>query len=178
MKHLLIAFITLFLFKNSYAQKASTPCACCTPEFKQFDFWIGNWDVYDTLGNKVGENKILTMQDSCLIQENWKSQGQTGTSNNYYNKADSTWNQVWVDNSGTVLVLKGKSESNKMILKSEKVKGKKGRYYFNQITWEKNIDGTVTQTWDVLFEDNSLINRVFKGIYKRKLIPKKNTNKN
>lgn len=94
------AFITLFFIKNTYAQKPSITCPCCIPEFKQFDFWIGNWDVYDTLGNKVGENKIVTTQDSCLIQENWKSQGQTGTSNNYYNKADSTWNQVWVSVTG------------------------------------------------------------------------------
>lgn len=177
MKHLLVAFISLFFIKSSFAQKAATPCACCTPEFKQFDFWIGNWDVYDTLGNKVGENKILTTQDSCLIQENWKSKGQTGTSNNYYNKADSTWNQVWVDNSGTVLVLKGKRESNKMILKTAKQLSKKGKYYFNQITWENNANGTVTQTWDVLFEDGILITRAFKGIYKRKLIQKKPTNK-
>jgi hypothetical protein len=29
------------------------------------------------------------MQDSCVIQENWVSDGQTGTSYNFYNKSDS-----------------------------------------------------------------------------------------
>lgn len=168
----LLPFLLLIVF-NSNAQVTKKQCACCTAEFKQFDYWIGNWEVFDTLGNKVGENIIKPDQDSCMIRENWTSNTQTGTSTNYYNPADSTWNQLWIDNIGTILVLKGKYMNNQMVLRSENKLSKKGKYYFNQITWDKNLNGTVTQTWDVLLEDGSLIQRVFKGTYKRKLLPKK-----
>ena len=36
-----------------------------------------------------------------------------------------------------------------MILKSQLLDGKKGKYY-NQITWVKNEEGSVTQIWDIL----------------------------
>ncbi len=41
---------------------------------------------------------------------------------------------------GFSLVLKGNYDNGKMILKSQLLDGKKGKYY-NQITWVKNDDG-------------------------------------
>ncbi|NUM42378.1 MAG: hypothetical protein HUU45_12195 [Leptospiraceae bacterium] len=144
-------------------------CNCCTSEYKLFDFWLGDWLVYNKKGVKVGSNKVLSMQDSCLIQENWKSTGQTGTSYNYYNNADSTWNQVYIDNSGTVLELKGRFVNNTMTLKSKPIKSTKSNfYYYNRITWKKINENEVSQVWDIVTEKDSIINVVFDGIYKRK----------
>lgn len=168
MKNVLIITHLLFYFLiTSFAQQK--PCSCCTPAHKQFDFWLGKWDVYNVKGIKVGENIILSMQDSCLIQENWSSSGQTGTSYNFYNNADSTWNQIYVDNLGTVLQLKGTFKNNKMVLKSDKVKSVKANfYYFNQITWFKDELGNVSQKWDIVDDKDKILQTVFDGIYKRK----------
>ena len=99
------------------------------------------------------------------IRYQWKSSGQEHHCN-YYNKKDATWNQVWIDNSGFSLVLKGNYKNGKMVLKSKLLNGKNGKYY-NQITWTKNPDGTVTQVWDIFDEKNKKVQEAFKGIYKK-----------
>ena len=122
--------IILAFFAITGAIKAQTNCACCNETQKQFDFWVGEWIVLDSLGNKVGENQISKIEENCIVLEHWTgAKGGTGTSHNYYNKTDSTWNQLWIDNKGNVLKLKGQLESGKMVLKSDPdasgVKGKK-----------------------------------------------------
>ena len=148
---------------------AQNDCACCTDFHKQFDFWVGDWLVYDTTGVRVGENLIVKLEDNCIINEHWKgARGTTGRSYNYFNIADSTWNQVWVDNKGSNLVLKGKAADNRMVLQSDLIQGERVDWYRNRITWTKNEDGTVTQFWEILDKNNKQLAVSFKGIYKRK----------
>lgn len=165
MKHLLL-IATLVLSSGMVMGQVQTGPPCAGPEYRQFDFWIGDWVVYDTTGAVVGENLIVGMQDGCLIQENWKSEGSTGTSYNYYNQQDSTWNQLWVDNQGSSLRLKGHFENGKMILKSDLIPGKKVDYYYNQISWEKRADGSVRQLWEVFAKSGKLLTTPFDGIYR------------
>jgi hypothetical protein len=166
MKNILTLLIILTSFSNLSAQKK---CNCCSAKYKQFDFWLGDWEVFNKKGDKIGENKILSMQDSCVIQENWSSAVQTGTSYNFYNRAVGTWNQTYVDNTGTVLVLKGGFQNNQMILESEKIKSaKENSQYFNRITWAKDSVGNVSQKWDIVDDKGTILQVAFDGIYKRK----------
>ena len=87
---------------------------------------------------------------------------------NYYNAADSTWNQLWLDNKGSKLELKGHAEPGKMILQSELMPGQRVDFYRNRITWTANADGTVTQLWEILDKDGAVLQTAFEGIYKRK----------
>jgi hypothetical protein len=75
---------------------------CRKPEYRQFDFWIGNWEVENPSGTPVGHNDVTLEQDGCLLVEHWKSNrgGQTGTSFNYYDIRDQKWHQLYLDNSG------------------------------------------------------------------------------
>lgn len=165
MKILKTVFV-FFIVGNIFAQ---TNCLCCASQHKQFDFWVGDWIVKDTLGNRVGENTISKIQKNCVLLEDWRgAQGGTGSSMNYFDKSDSTWNQLWVDDKGNVLKLKGEYRSERMVLKSELIKGKKVDFYYNQIAWSQNKDGTVTQLWEVYDSYGNLLNTVFKGIYYRK----------
>ncbi|MDA0196282.1 MAG: hypothetical protein O2887_08975 [Bacteroidetes bacterium] len=162
-------FAITILLSVSQLSLAQTNCACCTDYHKQFDFWVGDWIVNDTTGIKVGENLIVKLEDDCIINEHWEGAGgSTGRSYNYFNLSDSTWNQVWIDNSGSNLVLKGKAKENQMILKSELIKGTRVDWYRNKITWTKNNDGTVTQFWEILDKNDNLLSVAFKGIYIRK----------
>ncbi len=165
MKYRLI-FLFLLLPFLILAQEAD--CNCCTPQHDQFDFWLGDWEVFNAEGEKIGENKIEKQEDNCLLSENWTGEkGGTGRSFNYYDPADSTWNQLWISSSGTILKLKGNAEKDKMILKSELVEGEKGKYY-NKITWTKNNDGSVTQLWEIMDPQDNLLNEAFKGIYRKR----------
>ena len=55
-----------------------------------------------------------------------------------------------------------------MVLKSELQPGKTVDLYYNQISWTKNPDGTITQTWDVFDKNGKFLTRLFKGIYQKK----------
>jgi hypothetical protein len=153
----------LFLLTTSLSF-GQAKCACCTAPYQQFDFWVGNWNVYDTAGNKVGENEVAKLEDGCLITEHWQgAQGDTGRSSNYYNPSDSTWNQLWVSNTGTVLLLKGHGSANRMTMTGPVHDGAADR-----ITWTKNGDGSVTQQWDRVDAGGKTVSVLFNGRYAKK----------
>ena len=161
----LLLFLSLAFFHNTSAQNA---CTCCTEAHKAFDFWVGDWTVVDTSGNKVGDNTLTKIESNCVLQESWRgAQGVTGTSINFYEKADSTWNQVWIDSQGNILRLKGNLVDDRMVLLSEMTEAK-GKQYYNQVSWIPNDDGTVKQVWEVYDAKDQLLQTLFIGIYHRK----------
>lgn len=171
MKKVTILFFLLLIFNTTklMSQTKENNCACCSEDYNQFNFWLGEWYVYDSANNLVGTNSISKQYDNCVIQEKWISEGKNrGTSLNFFDKSDGFWHQIWVDNSGYILNLKGKFINGSMILKSEIIENEKGNYY-NQISWTKNTDNTVTQLWEVFSENNDKLSEAFRGIYKKRL---------
>lgn len=82
-------------------QLSTAQSSCNSPEYRQFDFWIGDWVVYDDQGIHAGDSHIERVLDSCVIQENWTSMyGGHGKSFNAYNPATRQWRQTWIDNKG------------------------------------------------------------------------------
>lgn len=160
--------LLLLLLVLNPSPETQDKCACCTPEHQQFDFWIGDWDVYNDQGVKIGENLVKPLEDHCIISENWQGvKGGSGKSFNYYNPDDQTWNQLWLSNSGNILKLKGTASKGEMVLKSDLQEGRNGKFY-NKITWTKNPDNSVTQLWEIMDENGNSVAQSFKGIYRRK----------
>jgi hypothetical protein len=117
---------------------AQNNCHCCDKAHNHFDFWIGEWSVVDSVGNRLGENSISRIEGNRIISEHWTgSKGYTGSSYNYFDRSDSTWNQLWIDNRGNILKLKGRFEGGSMVLRSELTEGQKVDWYYNQISWTK-----------------------------------------
>ncbi len=114
----IICFCTVVLFTiNGFAQKP-----CSSPAYRQFDFWIGEWDVFAPNGNKAGDSKISVILDSCIILEEWTSASVTqglryeGKSFNTWNRVTRQWQQTWVDNTGgSTEYLEGKFDDQKII---------------------------------------------------------------
>src|SRR3982751_4856124 len=53
------------------------------PPRRQFDFWLGDWDVRDATGKLVGRNRITRVQGGCALEEQWSGNGGvTGSSLN------------------------------------------------------------------------------------------------
>lgn len=50
--------ITIFNTGSIISQSANVPCACCSENYNQFDFWLGEWDVYNINEKLVGTNTI------------------------------------------------------------------------------------------------------------------------
>jgi len=167
MKRCLI-LLTILLFAFSVNAQTKKACACCTEAHSEFDFWIGTWEVTNPNGTKAGTNVIEKVQGKCVLQENWTSAtpGYTGTSNNFYNLKTKKWEQIWVDNSGASLHLKGNKVGNKMILRTDDEINAKGKTFFHRVTWTNNEDGTVSQLWETITEGAETA-IAFDGLYKR-----------
>lgn len=45
---------------------AATPAPCSAPEYRQFDFWIGRWNVYGPDGRLAGTNDVTREFDGCV----------------------------------------------------------------------------------------------------------------
>jgi hypothetical protein len=123
-KYLLCVSVTFLLAQMPLRSFAQIPCS--QPEFRQFDFWIGDWEAYNKAGKKSGDSKISLILDSCIILEEWTSTGvfkgltYAGKSFNKYNPQTKQWQQTWVDNTGaSTEYLKGKYENKKIIFETE-----------------------------------------------------------
>jgi hypothetical protein len=89
------------------------PCSA-DPNFRAFDFWIGEWDVQPTGTTRgpigSGSTSIVERQlDGCVIQENWLPQGGLGAgkSFNIYDSVTKQWQQYYVDTRATITLYKG-----------------------------------------------------------------------
>ncbi len=78
------------------AQPAPPPACSEVEEYRQLDFWVGEWDVFSG-DQKVGTNVIAKILDGCAVSESWTdSRGNQGESLFYFNPREATWKQVWV----------------------------------------------------------------------------------
>src|SRR6056297_55522 len=164
--HKITIILSCFFQLALFAQDAQN-CNCCSENHRAFDFWIGKWKVVNSKdGSPAGSSVISKEEGGCVIRENWTSAnaGYTGTSLNFFNAQTNQWEQLWVDNAGASLKLKGNRVENQMILTSEEFTKADGKPYKNRITWTKNDDGTVRQLWEVLDEEGN-VSIAFDGLY-------------
>ncbi len=132
-------FSVLFFHVSVIGQKP-----CSQPEFRQFDFWVGEWEAFGVKGGKGGDSKISLILDSCIILEEWTSANLTqglryaGKSFNTYNSATKQWQQTWVDNvGGTTEYLRGEGSDGKIIFYADAVIGPGGKSFKRRLTFTK-----------------------------------------
>ena len=90
---------------------------CDDAEFKQFDFWLGDWDVASAVdGVHRGNSHISKEMGGCVVWENWTSAGSPyfGKSYNTWNPNLKRWEQYWVDTSAGVMFFHGELKNNIM----------------------------------------------------------------
>jgi hypothetical protein len=164
--------VLLFLmlsFFSGFSQSGSIPCACCGEEYKQFDFWIGDWVVY-TNAEMVGFNKITKIESDCILRENWKSvvSSHTGSSYNFYDRNEKKWKHVWIGSDGMSLEVKGIFKDRKMVMTGDEYTDDKGNRIINKVTWYVNTDGTVRQVWEQSKDGGQAFTIQFDGLYRRR----------
>ena len=164
MKYLIVTTLLLTSFMVSSAEHKQTPCS--TEEYRQFDFWIGEWEVFNPKGQKVGENTITRILGGCSLKESWRgASGNIGHSYNIYNQASGTWHQTWVDNGGTLLQLDGGLVDDSMVMQGS-TQAKQGEV-LNKISWTPE-DEHVRQVWQVSTDQGEKWQTIFDGLYKKK----------
>lgn len=141
---------------------------CSAEPHRQFDFWVGSWDV--TVGGKpAGTSRIESGHNGCVLVENWTAAGGgTGISLNFYDRGTRQWHQTWIGSSGGALYLNGGLKDGAMVMQSAQVTTPAGGTLINRITWSKQPNGNVRQLWETSADEGKTWSASFDGMYTRK----------
>ncbi|HVO88757.1 MAG TPA: hypothetical protein VMV45_09455 [Casimicrobiaceae bacterium] len=152
---------------SSGTDAADSP-SCTSPEYRQFDFWLGDWQVAGPTGKPVGRNRITAIHNGCALQEQWTGNGgSTGTSLNTYDASRKRWHQTWVDNGGNLLLLEGSFADGRMTLSGATQRAEATGTDLQRITWTPQPDGRVRQLWEASEDDGKSWKVVFDGWYSK-----------
>jgi hypothetical protein len=151
------------------AAAPSAGIACDAAEQRQFDFWIGRWQVVTAEGKQAGENTIEAIDGGCALIERWRGNGGfSGTSLNSWDGDARVWRQHWVDSQGGLLRLAGAIDGGAMVLASTEPHPKKpGATLRQRIRWTPLADGAVRQLWQTSEDDGATWKTTFDGRYVR-----------
>jgi hypothetical protein len=138
---------------------------CSAPEHRQFDFWLGTWDV-TVAGKPAGVNRIESDLKGCVLVEQWTAaSGGRGTSLNFYDRQTRAWNQTWIDQQGGALHLKGGLAGDRMVLQSDPLPDAKGVPTVQRITWSPEPAGGIRQHWESTSDGGKTWTTAFDGKY-------------
>jgi hypothetical protein len=143
----------------------------------EFDFWIGEWDVFGPDGRQVGRNTITSMfanpAASGMLHEHWHGNGGVeGRSINAYDGTRGRWHQTWMDSTGDMLLLEGGLVDGAMVLEGRAPSGDDPTAVDRQrITWTQVSDpdgAEVRQLWESSSDDGKTWTVAFDGRYRRR----------
>jgi hypothetical protein len=144
------------------------PTPCSSPEHRQFDFWVGEWDVASVDRQVTGRDTITREHGGCVVVERFTGAGGfTGSSYNVYEPATRRWHQIWVDSSGTLLQLSGGLQGAAMVLEGP-VPNAGGTSTHHQLRIEPLADGRVRHQWRTTNDGGKTWRYVFDGTLVRR----------
>jgi hypothetical protein len=123
---------------------------CSAPEYRQFDFWVGEWNLSWGEGENAatGTNVITKGLNSCVIEENFSTSNKKfiGNSLSVYNPKLNRWRQTWVDNQGGYLDFEGGPVGDSMILSREAVEDT--AFTHQRMVWYNISKDTLDWNWE------------------------------
>jgi hypothetical protein len=131
------------------APPATAP-PCDTPQHHQFDFWVGDWQVFDATNNTlVAFDRVEKQSEGCIVEQNlsfvtdlYRRPGVkyrlSGISVNRFD--GEAWLELWADNQWGAIALRGSPDENgSMVLRT--IIPSRNRDL--KLVWEKQSDGSV-----------------------------------
>jgi len=144
--------------------------ACADLSYRQFDFWLGDWNVATADGKLVGRDHIEKAYGGCALQEHWTSvDGGTGGSFSIYDFSRKLWHQTWVDSTGTLVVLEGGLKGNAMVMTGEMI-GSSGKRELDRMSWmppQAGTAGKIRQLWETSADNGKTWKIIFDVYYSK-----------
>jgi hypothetical protein len=132
------------------APAAQTASPCDTPQHHQFDFWLGDWQVFDANNNQlVAFDRVEKHSQGCIVQQNlifitdmYRRPGVayrlTGIGVNRFD--GEGWLEMWADNQWGAIVLRGQPDANGSMVLTSIIPSRNRDL---RLVWEKLPDGSV-----------------------------------
>ena len=128
--------------------------ACSGAHYRQLDYWIGDWDVVESeapQGEAVARARIEPIAAGCALHELYQqSDGLIGDSILAYDAVRGQWQQTWVTNRGSFMVIAGSLEQGALVLEGDVHTGD-GRTIRQRIAWQKR--GEDVREWALMSKD-------------------------
>ena len=150
---MLLGALALMGLGGSATGRAAEPARlkpCDAGPYRQFDFWLGDWRVYDgTNGQLVAKDHIETQFEGCVVQQTltfvtdmYRRPGVTyrlaGASTSRFD--GQQWLQLWVDNQWGAIIMSGAAaKDGSMVLNT--VIPSRGRDV--RLVWKREPGGVV-----------------------------------
>ena len=151
------AVLGFALFAPAVANPSAAPPIsphCNAAEYHQLDFWIGDWDTFEADapgGPSIARARVEPIAQGCAIHELYEqTDGLIGDSILSYDPVRKQWQQTWVTNRGSLMVLWGNFKDGALILEGESHL-RDGTSVMQRISWKAQGDGV--REWAVLSKD-------------------------
>ncbi len=147
----------------------AVPRPCVAPEHREFDFWVGKWNIRNPAGVIASTSVITSELDGCVVMEDFIGNGGLqGRSLNIYDARDDRWYQAFVDNVLGNYRIAGNAAPDSMLMTGTQQVFRFATGDFpirsSRIVWADNPDGTVRQTFFETF-DGGPEQVTFNGLY-------------
>ncbi|MCY7386666.1 MAG: DUF1579 domain-containing protein [Burkholderiales bacterium] len=150
--------------KPAVSLAAAQAAQCPDPAFRQFDFWIGDWDTFESdlsVPKSIARTRVKPIAARCAIHELYEqTDGLIGDSILSYDPVRKVWQQTWVDNRGTLIVVSGAFKDGTVTMEGE-MRLRSGKMLLQRITWKAEADAVREfstrskdggKTWEPFFD--------------------------
>ncbi|HYN84475.1 MAG TPA: tetratricopeptide repeat protein [Pyrinomonadaceae bacterium] len=137
-----------------HVREQTQPCTT-RPQFRQLDFWVGEWELRDAQGQKLGESTVKLDAADCVVSETTTVtppllSGQvayTVRSMSMFVPRRNRWHFRSFDSLGQLLELSGEFSDGALRLTGENVY-QDGRRNLDRVTFSQVAPGRVRQLWE------------------------------
>lgn len=147
------------------------PCNA-RPEFRQFDFWLGEWDVLGAAGQKLGTSRIERVLNQCAIFETYTALPGTSAAPNYVGQAfhyfdtnTNRWAQFYLDTTGTPFDWVGEFSNGVMKFERKGPYGPSKMMIQQRMTFSPLPEGKVRQLFEQSIDGGKTWSTGFDGTY-------------
>jgi hypothetical protein len=145
---------------------AARAAGCSAPQYRQFDFFVGHWNVYDPHGDLVGTDVVETELRGCVVSERFTgNDGGVGIGLSGYQYPTRTWYQDFMGDHGLLVTLRGRpSGSAAMVLNGDDYIH--GKHRLDRGVW--TVRGNeVEELWTGSTDGGKTWTTIFDGFFRR-----------
>lgn len=160
-----LAALAIAAAAHCHAAQGLPTYGCDSPEARQFDFWVGEWDLAYVEDGRAAtsRSRITKILGGCALLEEFSGPPGTrleGRSLTTFDRVSRRWKQTWVDNTASYLDFTGGWADGRMVLTREaRITG--GRFLQRMVyrdihpdslkwLWQRSDDEG--HTWTTLWE--------------------------
>jgi hypothetical protein len=153
-----ISLILAAMVAASHATGAAVPArpvaGCNFPEYRQLDFWVGDWDTFEPgdAHTSVARTHVDLIAAGCAVHELYEqTDGLIGDSILSFDPVRKQWQQTWVTNFGSLMVVTGQFKDGALTLEGSS-HARSGKELLQKIVWK--ADGKGVRESSVMSKDS------------------------